>query len=142
MCTSDTGNPRRRMALTAFVYLLISLFCALFGFVYECFSHEVYTLYMIYAFALPLAGGTLPYSCFALFFPRRYPGRAARNLYNAGIATLTVGSLFQGALVIYGTTNRLTWAYPIAGGLLLAAGILLYAFGKGESPAAPPKKDP
>ena len=39
------------MAKTGFAYLLAALFCALFGFVYERFSHEVYSGFMIYAMA-------------------------------------------------------------------------------------------
>ena len=40
-------------------YAAASLFCALFGAVYELFSHEVYSYSMIYAFIIPLAGGAL-----------------------------------------------------------------------------------
>lgn len=61
MYISDIEAAAKRASRTAFVYLLVSLFCALFGAVYEVFSHEVYSFYMIYAFAFPLAGGTLPF---------------------------------------------------------------------------------
>ena len=37
-------------------------FLALFGAIYEIFSHEVYSYFMLYAFAIPLAMGLLPYS--------------------------------------------------------------------------------
>lgn len=53
-------------------------------------------------------------------------GLAARNLYHSGIATLTVGSIVQGVLEIYGTTNALAGYYWIAGGALLLAGIAAY----------------
>lgn len=39
---------------------------------------------------------------------------------------LSVGSVFQGALEIYGTTNSLSIVYPIAGGALLLASILCH----------------
>ena len=55
MYISDIEAAAKRASRTAFVYLLVSLFCALFGAVYEVFSHEVYSFYMIYAFAFPLA---------------------------------------------------------------------------------------
>lgn len=122
MYTSDTDISRKALK-TAFAYLLVSLLCALFGAVYERFSHGVYSFYMIYAFAFPLAGGTLPFLAISLF-RKRYPGAVARNLYHSGIATLTVGSIVQGILDIYGTTNRLTGLYWIVGVILVVSGIV------------------
>lgn len=122
--TSDTDISKRALK-TAFVYLLVSLFCALFGAVYEMFSHEVYSFYMIYAFAFPLAGGTFPFLAISLF-RKRYPGAASRNIYHCGIATLTVGSIVQGILDIYGTTNRLTGLYWIVGVIMVISGIVSY----------------
>ncbi len=98
-----------------------TVFLALFGAVYEIFSHEVYSYYMIYAFAIPLVLGVLPYSLLLIF--RKYPGRAALNLWNSGIAALSVGCSFRGALDIYGTTNVLSTVYPVTGIALLAAGL-------------------
>ena len=40
--------------------------------------------------------------------------------------TAMIGSLMRGALEIYGTTNRLTAAYPILCGALCLAGALGY----------------
>lgn len=108
-----------RAVKTAFSYLLVSLFCLVLGAVYEYFSHEVYSYYMIYAFAIPLAGGTLPFLAMALKQNGRYPGAMSRNLYHAGIATLTVGSIISGALEIYGTTNALVMAYWVVGAILI-----------------------
>ncbi len=107
------------------MYLGLSVLCALFGGVYECFSHQVYSYFMLYAFLIPLVGGACPF--FALALSRRAaPGRPARNLYHSGLAAWTVGCLFRGALDIYGTTNHLINLYWIAGAALLALGILLY----------------
>ncbi len=106
-----------------FSYLLISLAVLLFGAVYEFFSHGVYSGFMLYAFAIPLTGGTL--LCFVLDMSsaRYMPGRLVCNLYNSGIAALTVGCIFKGVLEIYGTTNRLIVVYWIAGfGLMGLAG--------------------
>ena len=124
MYTSD-NDITRQAAKTAFIYLLISLFCALFGAVYEMFSHEVYSFYMLYAFTFPLAGGTLPFLAMSLF-RKRYPKTISRNIYHSGIATLTVGSIIQGVLEIYGTTNHLTGLYWLVGVILLFAGIIFY----------------
>ena len=102
-----------------------SLFCALFGAVYELFSHEVYSYSMIYAFAIPLAGGALPFLAIAMGHIRRFPGRISRSLYHAAITTFTIGSIMKGVLEIYGTTSALLPAYWIAGGLLTAGAVIL-----------------
>ena len=103
-----------------FFYLLISLFCLLFGAVYERFSHEVYSGFMLYAFAIPLIGGTL--LCFLLdqYSKNWMPGCLIRNLYNSGIATFTVGCVFQGVLEIYGTTNKLIMVDWVVGACFIA----------------------
>jgi len=48
------------------------------------------------------------------------------NLYHSGIAAITVGSLVQGVLDIYGTTNALINAYWWIGGILLSGGVTAY----------------
>ncbi len=109
---------------TCFTYLIITVFTALFGGVYEAFSHGVWSGWMVYAFAFPLILGALPFGWIAL---RRkpHPRPWVCRLYHAGVAALTVGSVMQGILAIYGTTNQLTILYWIAGfALLLAAQIL------------------
>lgn len=100
--------------------MLAALSCALFSAVYEMLSHGVYSCFMIFAFAFPLLLGATPF-----FLLRKYGkpvGRAAANLIRAGVTALTVGSIVQGVLEIYGTTNPLTSVYWILGGLLTAAG--------------------
>lgn len=113
------------MARTGFSYLFVSVFCILFSAVYEYFSHEVYSYFMLYAFVFPLVGGVLPFFEIA-FGTIPIPNRAACNLYHSGIATLTTGSLFEGALENYGTTNRLVAVYWIFGTLFLLAGMISY----------------
>lgn len=124
--TLSTLDIERKHGRTALIYLLAAIFCGVFGSVYELFSHGVYSYYMIYAFAFPLVGGVLPFLVLDLFHPKRTPSALAQGLYHAGIATLTVGSIIQGVLVIYGTTNSKTVFYWIAGAVLAAAGILVY----------------
>jgi uncharacterized membrane protein YraQ (UPF0718 family) len=43
----------------AFLFLAAGIACAAFGLIYEIFSHEVYSFYMIYAFLILLVPGTL-----------------------------------------------------------------------------------
>ncbi len=124
LVTEKDSAALKRWQLT---YLLISLFCLLFGGVYERYSHGVYSYFMLYAFVVPLVAGTLLSHLLELFCRRRMPGRLAVLLYNFGIATLTVGCIFQGVLEIYGTTNRLMAAYWVAGVALLLIGAGSYA---------------
>ena len=115
-------NPQQKLIL---IDLIATLFCALFGAVYELFSHGVYSYGMLYAFAFPLVLGVLPLLLITMLHAP-YPNRFARSAYHAGIAALTVGSLVSGALKIYGTTNPLTLVYWIAGGALIALGMGTY----------------
>lgn len=123
MCTSDTDTSRS-MAKKALFYLLISMFCALFGAIYELFSHDVYSFYMIYAFAFPLMGGTLPYLLRCLCRKRLIFQGGISVFWHAAVATLTIGSIIQGVLEIYGTTNQFTIVYWYAAAILLLLHIL------------------
>ncbi len=131
---SGIDSRREKMAKTGFAYLFATLFCMLFGAVYEHFSHQVFSYYMVYAFVFPMGGGVLPFFVVAL---TRYPlpSRISRNLYHSGIAALTVGSIFQGVLEIYGTTNRLVFIYWIAGTAFILCGIIFYLIGSREKEA-------
>lgn len=119
----------RNAEKTAWGYLCAAIFTAFFGFVYEQFSHGVWSVPMVYAFAIPLVGGALPFAALARW-GRREPAPLARTCWHLGLATLTVGSLFAGVLEIYGTTNRLIAAYPAAGGLLCAAALAQFLLAK------------
>ena len=125
------GGMRRKMAATGFTYLFFTLFVLLFGAIYEYFSFGVYSGYMLYAFVFPLIGGVLVYFGLA-YTDIRIPDEIARKLYNFAIAVWTVGSLFQGILDIYGTTNALTMVYWIGGALLMAAAVIRYSFFSGS----------
>jgi len=125
---STSGTERRLSAKQKLILidLIAALFCALFGAVYEAFGHGVYSYGMIYAFAFPLLMGVMPlYLIVSLRAP--YPGKATLNLWHAGIAALTVGSIVTGVLEIYGTTNPLTVVYWILGAALSALGAVGYA---------------
>ena len=123
MYTSDKPGSEKRYASVIMAYLFSTVGCILFGAVYELFSHEVYSCFMICAFLLPLLLGAIPFFLLRMR-GKPFPGRAA-ELVHAGVAALTVGSILQGVLEIYGTSNPLTIAYWAAGGALTAAGWLL-----------------
>ncbi len=117
MSTSD-----KRAARGTARWLAAAALCAAFGFIYEHFSHGVSTPYMWGAFLLPLLGGALGP---ALLRRRaaKAPGEAARQLYGAGLATLTVGSLMKGVFLIYGSEAPLVAWYGPAGAALVLAGL-------------------
>lgn len=123
--STSVQENKRKTARIGFGYLLISVFCAVFGAVYERFSHEVYSYYMLYAFLFPLILGAVVFLSFALF-GKRMPGMAARWFYHAGVATWTVGSFMEGVLEIYGTTNRLVLGYWIVGAVFVGIGVSSY----------------
>ncbi len=142
MSTSVTARKPDARQKLILIDLAASLFCALFGAVYELFSHGVYSYGMIYAFAFPLVLGVLPLLLITML-RAPYPNRFARSVYHAGIAALTVGSLVSGALEIYGTTNPLTLVYWILGGLLVAlgaAGYIVTAFAERRNKSDSPKE--
>ena len=100
-------------------YAAAALLCLVFAFIYELFSHEVYSMFMIFAFLVPLLFGAVPGAILAGAPARGLPGTASRYLYHSGLAALTAGCLFRGILEIYGTTSRLGAVYWGAGALLL-----------------------
>ena len=129
LSTSDIKKSRREIEKLVFTYLLATIVCASFGAVYESFSHGVYSYYMLYAFMIPLLGGTLPFSC-VLYFRNKIPRPMARRFHHFGISALTVGCIFCGVLEIYGTTNHLVIVYFTVGGMFLCLGNLMYLLQK------------
>ncbi len=126
MSISDIKIKKRKARKTVIIYLGVTLFCGLFSMVYEHFSHGVYSDYMIYLFLFPLSGGVLPFAVIGLMDRLYFPGRISLNLYNSGIATLSVGCCFKGVLEIYGTTSYYMPVYWIVGTVLTASGIVIH----------------
>lgn len=125
MYTSDTDKSALR---TFSVYLSVTFLCGIFGFIYELFSHGVFSFFMACCFLPPLLLGTLPF--LAVYVTKKgYPGRLALNLYNSGVAALTAGFMFTGVLQIYGTTNRLGAVYYAAAALFTVSGVIFWIIG-------------
>ena len=103
-------------------FLIMSAFVLVFGIIYEIFSHQVYSLFMICAFLIPLILGALIY--YILYSKERFQiTNASNNLYKSFIYTLTVASIIKGVLDIYGTTNSLIIIYPFVSSVLLLLAI-------------------
>lgn len=126
MSLSVTDN-RKSIKKNVIVWSCTALFCGIFSAVYECFSHGVYSPFMVWLFAIPLLGGAVPY--FILLLKKgKTPVRAAMNLYNSGIATLCVGSCLRGVTDIYGTQTVYEPVYWTAGILLIIIPIIMTLF--------------
>lgn len=109
----------------AIVYLIISIFCFVFGRVYEMFSHNVYSSYMMNSYLIPLFFGFFASLTMFLLKLNKITNRISINLYNASIATFTIYSIFKGILEIYGTTNKLINIYLYIGILLFIISIAI-----------------
>ena len=128
-------------------YVGITVFTAMFSLIYEYFSHGVYSGFMLWAALIPLACVVLPYT---LWLRYQGAGVGQKNhkqivdlqdgriqdadrrseetnvplcIYQTSILTFLAGSIFKGILEIYGTTNRLSAVYWIAGSILLVVSL-------------------
>lgn len=107
------------------IYLIVSFICLVLGLVYESFSHQVYSAYMLFAFTIPLFFGCL-LSEYIYSFKIKNITRLSVNLYNASIANFTIYSLIKGVLDIYGTTNSKINIYLILGIIFIILSILIH----------------
>lgn len=95
------------------LYLILTIITFIFAQVYNLFSHNVYSIFMTYAFIIPLVFGLIP-NLFKL---------KTNKFYNASIITFTIYSLLRGFLEIYVTTNSLINIYLYVGSTLLLLSI-------------------
>lgn len=128
MSASLTNQDKKHMRRTSLIFLCVTLFCGLFSAVYEHFSHNVYSNYMVYLFMFPLFGGVLPYAVFGLVPKTKCPSPISARIFNSGVAALTVGSCVKGVLDIYGTTSSYQPIYWVIGMVLTALGFAIYLF--------------
>ena len=78
---------------------------------------------MNWAFIIPFAGGIIAELSYHIKFIR-YKA-LLRQLLAGAVVWFTLGSMFNGVLEIYGTSNRLITIYPVAGLIhLIIAGIV------------------
>lgn len=119
-----TMNPKQRQKCLRYTMhcLNLTLAAALFGLIYESFSHGVYAYNMIYAFLFPLIGGVLP-GVIIVLRDKGTPPDISLTTSILGLITLTIGSLSSGVLEIYGTTSVLTPIYWAGGAVLIGISI-------------------
>ena len=111
-------------------YLSITAFIALFGCVYEQFSHNVHTFYMWFAWIWVLGFGFVPYLLLYLLPIKQMPGYLTECVYNFGVAMITFRSIYKGVIIIYNTTgDDMIMAYTVLAIIGLASGLVLYIIG-------------
>lgn len=112
------------------MYLGITAFIALFGFVYEQFSHNVHTFYMWFAWLWVFVFGFIPYLLLYLLPIKRVPGFLSECVYNFGVAMITFRSIYMGVIIIYNTTGEaMIMTYTIISIISLVVGAVLYITG-------------
>ncbi len=102
-------------------WLLISLFCGIFSMIYKHFSFGVISYSMVFLFAFPLFLGALP--CMVL---QKMNYAMPNRIYQDGIVILTLMSLVNGILEIYGTSTHFIRIYLIIGIACIVLGMLFY----------------
>ena len=111
-------------------YIGITAFIALFGCVYEQFSHNVHTFYMWFAWIWVLGFGVVPYLLLYLLPIKKVPGLISESIYNLGVALITARSIYIGVIVIYNTTGEdMIMAYTVISIVCLCLGAALYLIG-------------
>jgi len=129
--TSDLDPKHKKIYLkrSIILYMILSFVAIIVNNVYALFGHGVTSAAMIWMFLYPLLGGTLVMLLIELIVPSavKAPGfRLAFNLYNSGIATLTVASFLRGILEIAGADSPFTLPFYIVGGAFIAGGLLTF----------------
>ena len=102
--------------------IVLTVLCIIFSTIYECFSHQVYSIFMIGAFIVPLLAGVDINVIRWLVYKDIEISESALAICQCGVYTLTVGSIFRGILDIYGTTNSKGILFWYVGFLLIAIG--------------------
>lgn len=111
--------------ITVKIYVFTTLFCIAFNYIYSLFGHGVSSPFMSYAFVFSLVLGVVGFVGIGRL---NLDNRVAFNLYNAGIATLTVGSILRGIIDIAGADTTYPIYYFCVGTILVATGGLLYFY--------------
>lgn len=130
MSTLDINQKSKKLKYfkTLIVYLIISILCMAVNKIYALFGHGVSSDAMTWMFLYPLIGGLLFYLLIKMLIKgiSQISGyRAFYNIYNSGIAILTVGSFLKGVLDIAGTSSQYTVLYFEIGWVCIAVSLML-----------------
>ena len=121
------AKNKKRILKRLNAYIAITAFIAIFGFVYEQFSHNVHSFFMWFAWLWSLGFGVGAYVLLYFLPVKRVPGMITECIYNLGVALLTAGSIYKGVIDIYGTTaDVMISTYFILGASFVGIGLFLY----------------
>lgn len=111
------------------IYVGITILTALFGGIYEIFSHNVYSSNMAHAWAWVLGFGVGMYALLYFLPIKKVPGILISSIYNFGVAMITIRSIYIGVIDIYGTSRPIMVnTYTIIALIFLISGFIFYAF--------------
>lgn len=135
MLATNKVNERISLKKQYIMYAVISLQIYIVSIVYGAFSHGVTSPYMTWMFLWPLLGGALVYYIIENIRPSLVSTsyfRVFSNLYNSGIAALTVGSFSQGIIEIAGASSDYIPYFFLMGGTFIVAvcGVLMIQIGR------------
>lgn len=130
--SSIYSPARTAVRKSLFIYLSVTLFCAAASAIYEHFSHQVYSVYMVGLCLIPFVLGVIPNLLILHFSSLRKSNPWQKLIHAFAVATLTVGSALQGIIDIYGTMSPIIGYFFIAGGVLLLASFGLFVATSGR----------
>jgi hypothetical protein len=120
-----TRKDLRRMMIS---FLILTALCLVFSIIYNRYSHGVTSSYMTFLCLYPLLLGTVPSFLLSIHRFLPLPFQLSMNLYNTGLAAVTLSSAMRGIFEIAGTGSVLQVILMIIGILFLIAGALVYIF--------------
>lgn len=109
---------------TLVAYILSTIICIIFAFIYNLYGRGVTSVYMTFSFVYSAVLGVLVY--FLLYKFWLVYNRVAYNIYNAAIATLTTGSILKGILYISGVGSKYPKYYFELGFFLIIISIIIF----------------
>ncbi|MBP5574614.1 MAG: hypothetical protein J6X50_02585 [Bacilli bacterium] len=113
-----------------FIYVGLTILTALFGIIYENYSHNVFNADMSFAWAWLLGFGVGVYTLLTFLPIEIVPGTIPSSIYNFGVGMITVRSIFIGIIEIYGNAGvakeELLMAYLVIFHVFLISGLLMY----------------
>lgn len=115
----------KRIKKTKKIFFLTMIFTIVFDRIYSLFSHGVSSLSMNLMFLYPLVGGVVGYNILGYLFKNKKDDMIILfNIYNSGIAILTVRSLLKGIMDIAGTSSQYIKYYLIIGILFIIISVI------------------
>lgn len=128
MYTLDINNSKKHAFKTVVTYGIVSILTYIVNKIYGLFGHGVSSASMTWMFLYPFIGGVLIYGLIWFIIPRikEIPGyRGFYNIYNSGIAILTVASFMRGIFEIAGTDSPYLKYYFMVGWSFIIFSIFL-----------------